>query len=395
MIFKKEKIKTDEKLINELLERGVSEIIQKGSLKKKLLSGKQLRVKLGIDPTSPNIHLGRSITLLKLRDFQKLGHKIIFIIGDATGVIGDTSDKESERPMLTKEEVKNNSKTYFKQVGKLLDISKVETHYNSEWLNKLSFQKLGELADKFSISDFIARNLIKKRLDSGKRVSLREMLYPLMQGYDSVVIKADVELGGTDQKFNLLAGRTLQEKEKQDILMIDLILGTDGRKMSSSWGNTIDIVDEPNEMYGKIMSIGDDLVFQYFISATRVSIEEIKRIKTLHPKKSKMRLAKEIVSLHYDEKIAEKAEQNFINTFKPTGFSENAVVIDPKGKELIDINFGKDIIKSKNELRRLIVSGSISSTISGKKITDPHHKFDVDDNIKIGKRRFVKIKVKK
>jgi tyrosyl-tRNA synthetase len=197
--------KVDEKKINELLTRGVAEVIDAASLRKKLLSGKKLRVKLGIDPTSPNLHLGRSVPLLKMRDFQELGHRVVFIVGDFTGVIGDTSDKESERPMLDAKTIKKNLATYIKQAGKIIDLKKAELHYNSEWLKKLTYHDVAEHANIFSIAEFIARENIKKRLDAQKRVSLREVLYPLMQGYDSIAVKADVELGGTDQRFNLLA----------------------------------------------------------------------------------------------------------------------------------------------------------------------------------------------
>ena len=240
-----------------------------------------MRIKFGIDPTSPALHIGRAVILLKLKDFQDLGHIVVIIVGDTTGVIGDTSDKESERPQISEERLKENSKTYFEQVGKVLDINTVEKHFNSEWLSKLTYNEIGEHADQFSVADFIARENIKKRLDGGKRVSLREVLYPLLQGYDSVATKADVEIGGNDQWFNLLAGRKLQvhfNQKPQDIITMNLILGTDGRKMSSSWGNTINIFDKPEEMYGKIMSGGDDIIIPYFISCTRIPIKEINNI---------------------------------------------------------------------------------------------------------------------
>ena len=221
MFGSKPKIITDEDKINELLSRGVEEVIELEDLKKKLKSGERLRVKLGIDPTSPNIHIGRAVPILKLKDFQDLGHQIVFIVGDFTGVIGDTSDKESERPMLGEEEIQQNLKNYIDQVAKIIDIKKCEVHYNSEWLEKLNYKEIGKQADSFSLNEFSSRENIKKRLDEGKRVSLRELLYPLMQGYDSVAIKADVEIGGTDQRFNLLAGRELQRsygQEPQNIL---------------------------------------------------------------------------------------------------------------------------------------------------------------------------------
>ena len=259
--------KIDKNKINEILTRGVSETIDKENLKKKLMSGRKLRVKLGIDPTSPNIHIGRSVVLLKLRDFQELGHQIILIIGDFTGMVGDTSDKDTERPMLSEEQVKKNMKSYVEQASKILDIKKAEIEYNSKWLKRLGFGDIGRMANQFSLGEFIARENIRKRLDEQKPVSLRELVYPLMQGYDSVAIKADVELGGTDQRFNLLAGRTIQAlygQEPQDILMTNLIAGTDGRKMSSSWGNTINVTGEPKDMFGKVMSTTDELIIPYF-----------------------------------------------------------------------------------------------------------------------------------
>src|SRR3989338_6479351 len=216
----------DEKKIHELLSRGVSEVVVKEQLHKKLLSGERLRVKLGIDPTSPDLHIGRSIPLLKLRDFQQLGHQVVLIVGDFTAVIGDTSDKDAERPMLSQETIEKNKKSYFEQAGKILDLSQVEMRYNSEWLKPLNYRQIGEHADLFSVADFIARENIALRLKAGKRVSLRELLYPLMQGYDSVAVTADVELGGTDQKFNLLAGRVLQEhfgQEPQNVVIGPLI----------------------------------------------------------------------------------------------------------------------------------------------------------------------------
>src|SRR3989344_9167268 len=237
-------IKADQQKIEQVLTRGVEEVIDKESLEKKLMSGKTLRIKLGIDPTSPNIHIGRAIPLLKLRDFQNLGHKVVFIIGDFTGIIGDTSDKESERPMLDAKTIKQNMRNYVAQAGKILDMRRCEVKYNSKWLKKLRFLDIANMANLFGLHEFSARDVIAKRMEAGKRVSYLEMMYPLMQGYDSVVVRADVELGGTDQRFNLLTGRELQryyKQEPQDIITNPLVEGLDGRKMSSSWGNTINL----------------------------------------------------------------------------------------------------------------------------------------------------------
>lgn len=397
----KKHVNTDEIKIEEILTRGVSEIVDREHLKKRLLSGKRLRIKLGIDPTSPNLHIGRAVSLLKLKDFQDLGHIIVLIIGDVTGVIGDTSDKESERPQLNKEELKENAKTYFKQAGRVLDMSKVEKHFNSEWLLRLSYNDIGGHADQFSVADFIARENIKKRLDAGKRVSLREMLYPLMQGYDSVAIKSDVEIGGNDQWFNLLAGRKLQARfnqEPQDILTTNLILGTDGRKMSSSWGNTINLTDKPKDMYGKVMSIPDELIIPYFIHCTRVPHIEIEGIKDKmnsgeNPRDFKMKLARVLVTMYHGEKDAQDAEEDFINTFQK-GTVTDAVVITTAGglfKELKETLIKEGIVKSGNEFNTLIVSGAISS-ITTKQVVSTHDKVE-NDTYKIGKKRFIKVNI--
>ncbi len=390
------KINTDLQKIDELLTRGVAEVIQGDSLKKKLLSGKKLRVKLGIDPTSPNIHLGRSVPLLKLRDFQELGHQVVLIVGDFTGIIGDTSDKESERPMLTKKEVEQNKKTYFKQVAKVLDIEKTEFRYNSEWLGKLTYREIGEQANLFSVSDFIARDNIRRRLDEGKRVSLREVLYPLMQGYDSVAVKADVELGGVDQRFNLLAGRTLQpnfKQQPQDILMTPLINGTDGRKMSSSWGNTINLLMGPEDMYGKVMSMNDSEVVTYFTICTRIQMSEIEAVKKsvasgANPRDSKMKLAYEITRMYHGDKGAQTGEQHFVETFQKKGVPDDVIEIKPDYTESLIKN---EVVASKTELRRLLEAGGIRDAESGEKLVELPLKVKSPQTLKIGKRRFVKL----
>ena len=388
---------------NDLLIRGVSEIIGAKELQEKLNSGKKLRIKLGIDPTSPNIHIGRSIPLLKLRDFQKDGHIAVLIIGDFTGIIGDTSDKDSERPMLNKEKIEENKKTYFEQIGKIIDLDKAELRQNSEWLEALTFREIGEQADCFSVSDFIDRENIKKRLDAGKRVSLREVLYPLMQGYDSVAVKADVELGGTDQRFNLLAGRTLQVKyvqEPQSIIMSPLIEGLDGRKMSSSWGNTINLNAEPNDMYGKVMSIVDAQMLIYFELCTRVSEEEIKKIsedlesEKLHPKDAKMHLAREIVALYHGEKSAKSAEENFIKTFSERKIPNDVSVVQVMlGSKIIDALLAEKIVESKSEWRRLVDEGAITNVETDESIKSADETVGSDIILKVGKRRFIKLEI--
>jgi tyrosyl-tRNA synthetase len=392
-----------EQKIEELLTRGVAEVIDREHLKARLLAGEKLRVKLGIDPTSPNLHLGRSVPLLKLRDFQALGHDIVFIVGDFTGIIGDTSDKEAERPMLSTETIAENLKSYVDQAAKILDISKVEVRHNSEWLGQLTYKEIGEQADAFSLAEFIARENVKKRLEAGKRVSLRELLYPLMQGYDSVAVKADVELGGTDQRFNLLAGRTMQPKydqAPQDILMTNLILGTDGRKMSSSWGNTINLLDTPNDMFGKCMSIPDELIMDYFTHCTRVPMEEIAKfsediVTGSNPRDAKLRLAKEIVKLYHGNEAAEAAEKYFIDTFSnkvaPTDIA--ATNVNSEHESIVDVIVRMGFAKSKSDATRKVEQGGVS--IDGEKVSIENIRFDKAKHsekvMKVGKKDFVKI----
>lgn len=389
-------VNTDPQKIEEVLSRGVVECIKTDSLREKLSSGKQLRVKLGIDPTSPDIHLGRAIPLLKLRDFQELGHQIIFIMGDFTGVIGDTSDKESERPMLSAGVIEENKKTYKEQIAKILDIQTVEFRHNSEWLEKLTYREISEHADQFSVADFVARENIKKRLEEGKRVSLRETLYPLLQGYDSVAVEADVEIGGTDQRFNLLAGRTLQEhvgQQPQDVLMGPLINGLDGRKMSSSWGNTITLTTEPVDMYGKIMSLNDEEIATYFEVCTRIPLSEVEKIKEdlsgdTNPRDIKMRLAREIISLYHGPTVVAEAEEMFVRTFQTGGVPEELTEITtPIAENLVK----EKVIASKTELRRLLDAGSVRNAETGEKLTALPEAVTEPLVVKIGKRRFVKI----
>lgn len=395
-----------EQKIDELLTRGVAEVIDREHLKKRLLAGEKLRVKLGIDPTSPNLHLGRSVPLLKLRDFQELGHDIVFIVGDFTGIIGDTSDKEAERPMLSTETITENLKSYVDQAAKILDISKVEVRHNSEWLGKLTYQEIGEQADAFSLAETIARENVKKRLESGKRVSLRELLYPLMQGYDSVAVRADVELGGTDQRFNLLAGRTMQPKYKQapqDIFMTNLILGTDGRKMSSSWGNTINLLDAPNDMFGKTMSIPDELITSYFVHCTRVPMTEVAALESgiqdgANPRDAKLRLAKEIVTLYHGAEAGTAAEQYFVETFSkgniPSEIPERKVEwSDPLDsyQNIADYIVSAGLASSKSDARRKIEQGGVYidgvRTVEARILTPEDNK----KVLQVGKKDFVRI----
>ena len=391
------KIDTDPNKIAQLLTRGVVEIIGQDELEQKLQSGKELRIKLGIDPTSPNIHLGRSIPLLKLRDFQELGHKIVFIIGDFTGTIGDTSDKESERPMLTQEQVKKNLKSYIAQASKIIDIKKAEIHYNSQWLKKLSYAEIGMQADTFSLHEFIARENIAKRLDQGKRISLRELLYPLMQGYDSVVVKSDVEIGGTDQKFNILAGRQLQKtygQEPQNVITNPIIEGLDGRKMSSSFGNTVNLFDTPNDMFGKLMSLKDEFIISYFILATRTDLEQIAQYEQqlkdgINPRDVKLALAFEITKTYHDEKSAEKAKEYWISTFSKKEVPSDMATFKLVQNDIVSVLVDSQLVTSKTEARRTIEQGGVK--INGETTKDLKAEVRPGDIIQKGKMHFIKV----
>ena len=384
--------------IKDILTRTVDEVIDHDDLKKKLESGEKLRVKLGIDPTSPNLHIGRAIALWKLRAFQELGHQVILLIGDFTALIGDTSDKNAERPMLSEEQVQSNLKDYLKQAFLILDKSKTEVRFNSDWLKKLTFMEVCKLADLFSLNEFASRENIAVRFESGKRVSLRELMYPLMQGYDSIALEADVELGGTDQRFNLLAGRKIQEyygKPIQNLLMMGIIQGLDGRKMSSSWGNTINLLDEPNDMFGKVMTLDDSLIRQYFVSCTRLSMDQIDEFlnATTHPRDQKLQLAFEITKLYHGEDLAASAKAYFINTFTFKQLPDDMEVrkLNPGSYDLAELIFEAGLVKSKSEAKRVITQKGVK--INQK--TPEDDKIIITDKndmvIQVGKRKFIRI----
>ncbi len=303
--------------MDDLLIRGVTNIIpNKNELEKVLKTGKKLNIYLGIDPTATKIHLGHAMPLRKLQEFAALGHNITFLIGDFTALIGDTSDKDSERPSLTNEEIKENFQTYKKQAEKVLDFSKIKVRFNSEWLSKLTFEEIIKLSQNFSVGDFTSRELIKKRLNEGKRVGLHEFMYPVMQGYDSFFMDTDIQIGGADQVFNMQAGRNLQKNLRNKdsfVLCTDYLLGTDGRKMSKSWGNAIWLNDEPSDMYRKVMAIDDEQIKNYFVLATNLPMSEIPNDEEIrnHPLDLKKKLALLIVSELHSEMDAKNAQDVF------------------------------------------------------------------------------------
>ena len=386
-------VKKDE--IANILKRNVVEVIERGHLEKRLVSGEKLRVKHGIDPTGPKIHIGRAGQFWKLKELQDLGHKIVLIIGDYTALIGDASDKQSTRPVVSEKEIKKNMKDYENQIGKILDIKKTELRYNSEWLNKLSVKKLLKIASSFTVQQLIHRRNFKERWDQEKEIGLHELTYPLFQGYDSVMVKADLEIGGTDQLFNLLAGRKIQEifgYPPQDVMTLKMLIGLDGRKMSTSWGNVINILDEPCDMFGKVMSMKDEMISEYFEFATNLSSEKIDIIKNESKNKMDMKnkLAFEIVKIYHGEKKAGEAQDNFVSVFQKGGLPEDVKEIKSrKGDELKDILMGENVLSSLSEFRRLAKEGAID--FEGEKISDVHYKTEKSGVVRIGKKKFVKI----
>lgn len=392
-------INTSPEAVDEFLTRGVEDVFVKDDIRKKLLSGNQLRIKLGVDPTSSHIHLGRAIPLRKLRQLQDMGHQVIFLVGDFTALIGDASDKLSKRPMLTPEQVKTNLKTYKEQVGKIIDLSKVEFEYNSKWLSKLNFKDVCELAETFTVQQMIERRNFKDRLEKGEEISLRELLYPLMQGYDSVALKADIEIGGFDQLFNLKAGRVIQRhfgQPEQNVITFKMLVGTDGRKMSSSWGNVIAIDDTATDMYGKVMSIKDELIAEYFLMTTNRSLSFVEDVKKkldggVNPKELKMVLARDIVTLYHGEKAGQKAEENFVSVFSNKETPKDVMEIKcSEGSLLSEVLVGHKILSSKSDFARLVKEGAITNLDTNEKVPDIYFKV-TSGTYKIGKHRFVRI----
>lgn len=392
--------------IEELLTRGVANIIPgKKELADKLQSGEKLNIYLGIDPTSTKIHLGHAVALRKLQAFSELGHHVTFLIGDFTALIGDTSDKDTERPVLSSEEIKQNFQTYKKQAEKILDFSKVTVRNNSEWLKKLSFEDIVKLTQHFSVGDFVGRELIRKRLSENKRVGLHEFLYPVMQGYDSYFMDTDIQVGGTDQTFNMQAGRTLQKdlRNKQSFVMTNIILeGTDGRKMSKSWGNAIWLDDTAEDIYAKVMAIKDELIIQYYTLATNVSLTEISEAENAlkkgeHPMTIKKELAFEITKELTNLDEAEAAKENFARRVqggeKPEEIKE--VTFDKEELTILEILLKTKLAASNSEAKRLLEQGGVS--VDAQQIKNPNEKVLVGDSpiIQVGKRKFVKVIYKK
>jgi tyrosyl-tRNA synthetase len=402
-IFSKE-IKTPIEEQLKVLKKGVFEILPENSLKEKLeISEKEkrpLRVKLGVDPTSKDLHLGHAVVLRKLKQFQDFGHKVILIIGDFTALIGDPSGRSKTRPALSEKEIKENAKTYYTQAKKILDSSKTEVRYNSEWLKKIDLKEMLKLMSTMTAAQILEREDFKNRFKSGNEIYLHEFLYPFMQGYDSVAVEADVEMGGSDQKFNLLVGRDIQQfygQPAQATLTMPILEGLDGKeKMSKSLGNYIGLTDKPEMMFGKVMSINDSLIKGYCESCTDVvSADLVKTIK--NPRDAKLRLAYEITKLYHGEEMAKFAENSFIKTFsqKEVPSDIETIILPFKNEPLFKILPQLDkSIKSNSASQNLVMAGGVD--VDDKKVKDPFMILEKGKEyiIKIGKKFFVKVKIK-
>ncbi len=391
----------------EVIKRGASEIIPEeeliAKLKKSKEENKPLKIKLGCDPTRPDLHLGHSVVLRKLAQFQQLGHQAILIIGDFTAMIGDPSGRNATRPPLTFEETKENAISYWEQAKKILDPEKTQIVYNSEWLQKMNFNDVIKLASKYTVARMLERDDFTKRFQGGIPISMHELLYPLAQAQDSVAIESDVELGGTDQKFNLLVGRDIQREnnlEPQVILTMPLLVGTDGtEKMSKSYGNYIGIDDSPKDIYGKSLSIPDELIYTYYELGTDISSEELSNIKAklddpaTNPRDIKRALARKFVEMYHSADAAKNAEEEFDKIFINKGIPDDIpeLKLDSPEIEILDLIMRAKFASSRGEARRLVTQGGVS--VKGEKITDPKSLIVVEDStvLKVGKRKFAKL----
>ncbi|MBN1862517.1 MAG: tyrosine--tRNA ligase [Dehalococcoidales bacterium] len=393
---------TNDKELDRLLGRGVAEVIVREEMVARLRSGKKLRLKEGFDPSFPDIHLGHMVTLRKLRQFQELGHQVVLIVGDWTAQIGDPSGVSVTRPMLTREQVQDNAKTYMEQFFKVVDKARTEVRWQSEWFGKFDLAEVIKLTSRFTVAQLLAREDFSNRYQAGRPIAVTELLYPLLQAYDSVAVRADVEFGGTDQKFNLLVGRELQSmmgQPPQQVFLAPLLVGTDGsHKMSKSLGNYIGVAEPPDEIYGKVMSITDDLILDYFTLLTDVSDGELAEFReqldgqTVNPMVLKKRLARELVTQLYDQEQAAEAEGHFTRVHQdrelPEEIKEYRLALD-SGIGLREIIVTTGMAKSRSEAGRLIAQGAVS--IDGEKADNPMAQVTSGSIIKVGRRRFAKV----
>jgi tyrosyl-tRNA synthetase len=387
------------------IRRGAAEIVVetelRGKLERSARTGSPLLVKLGLDPTAPDLHLGHTVVLQKLRDFQDLGHQIVIVIGDFTGMIGDPSGRSETRKPLTWEEIRANAETYRAQLGKVLDMSRTRVDFNSTWLSKLTFENIIRETAHLTLAQMLQREDFANRYASGRPISLHELLYPLAQGYDSVALRCDVELGGTDQTFNLLVGRDLQRahgQEPQVALTVPILEGLDGvQKMSKSLGNFVGITEPPAEMYGKLMSVSDDLMFRYFELVTRVSEEEIRELKKLHPMEAKKRLASTVTAMYHGEAGASLGEAHFSRVVQgkeaPEKIEEVKLATPSEGLSIVKVIVGSGLVATNSEGRRLILQGAVE--VDGTRLADVNQPLQTGREylIRVGKRRFKRVKL--
>ena len=389
-----------------LIKRGIDELLNEAELISKLKTKKQLVVKAGFDPTAPDLHLGHTVLINKLRHFQQLGHKVVFLIGDFTAMIGDPTGKNKTRPPLDAADIAKNSKTYTKQVFKILDPQLTEVRFNSEWCKKLGAEGIIKLASQYNLARMLERDDFSKRYKSNQSIAIHEFLYPLIQAYDSIALEADIELGGTDQKFNLLVGRELQRtynQEPQVVITVPILEGLDGtNKMSKSLGNYVGIDEAPEEMFGKIMSISDELMWRWFDLLSFKSSKEIQLLQAeqadgMNPRDIKISLAKEIIARFHDDQAADEAEKNFINQFQKKNIPDNIEELDLNWKEdsmlLPNLLKAAGMTESTSEAMRMIKQGGVR--VDEEKITDPKHTI-LKNSVaiyQVGKRKFKKIKL--
>ena len=392
----------DSKKIEEVLIKGVEEILPNKEQLKNLMMKRKIRIYLGIDPTSPQLHLGHAIALRKLKDFQDLGHEVILLFGTFTARIGDPSGRDKKRKPLTPSQIEKNMKTYKDQSSKILDFSRVKIKGNADWLEKLNFNDLVKISSQFTISRLLERDMFQERIKAGGEVWLNELMYPLMQGYDSVAMDVDLEIGSSDQLFNALVGRKLQKifrNKEKFILITPMLLGLDGRKMSKTYGNTVNLTDSPAEMYGKLMSLKDELILQYFQLCTNLPLKEIKemerelRRKEINPIEAKSRLAREIVTIYHGGKKAEEAEKEFNRVFRERKLPLKIPVVQIKEKKLniLELLTKTKLISSKSEAKRLILQKAVKINGALKENWQEIIEIKKEMVIKVGKRRFKKI----
>jgi len=392
----------DSKKIEEVLIKGVEEILPNKEQLKNLMMKRKIRLYLGIDPTSPQLHLGHAIALRKLKDFQDLGHEVILLFGTFTARIGDPSGRDKKRKPLTPSQIEKNMKTYKDQSSKILDFSRVKIKGNADWLEKLNFNDLVKIASQFTISRLLERDMFQERIKAGGEVWLNELMYPLMQGYDSVAMDVDLEIGSSDQLFNALVGRKLQKifrNKEKFVLITPMLLGLDGRKMSKTYGNTVNLTDSPAEMYGKLMSLKDELILQYFQLCTNLPLKEIKemerelRRKEINPIEAKSRLAREIVTIYHGWEKAEEAEKEFNRVFREKKLPLKIPVIQIKEKKLniLELLTKTKLISSKSEAKRLILQKAVKINGVLKENWQEIIEIKKEMVIKVGKRRFKKI----